>query len=524
MSVRKTLIHNTAFNAAGRLWEAACNIALAAYVVPRLGMSAWGLWAMLSVFTGYVALLDLGLGGGFAKFVAQYAARKQHDRISSVVSVGFFFYLALGVVLVSAGWLCIDPLIALFQRIGAQQVDAQFLDDIRFLLRWGLVLYAASNCISAFGAVQTGLQRMDIVNVIGFIASLLKVAATVYWVHTGHGVRGLLYASLIVFGFYAAASVLAAFLLVPGLRVSPWSATWPTLREMLSFGWKTQVSRLSNVVSFETDKLIVGLVYRQFGLIGVYRIGEELASKLRQAPALLISALMPAAADLDARDDSERLRRLYLISSKYLAAVAVPLVAFCVAASGMLIRAWMGPTVPHLDVATSINRILAVGYLANVLHGAGVSIALGKGRPDLQMKAGILAMISNVALTIALVFPFGLYGVAMGTALSMCIACAWFMHAMGPLSGVGAVELVRKTVIWPLLACAPGFAVCLAADVWSADGSRLLNIEAVLAGSAVFFAAYALILFRTPFLDAFDREVLKSLPFMGWLRAGIRHA
>jgi len=52
-----------------------------------------------------------------------------------------------------------------------------------------------------------------------------------------------------------------------------------------------------------------------------------------------------------------------------------------------------------------VNRILAVGYLANILPGAGVSISLGKGRPDVQMKAGIIAMTSNILLTILLIFP-----------------------------------------------------------------------------------------------------------------------
>ncbi|HOV73907.1 MAG TPA: oligosaccharide flippase family protein [Candidatus Hydrogenedentes bacterium] len=515
MSVRKTLIHNTAFNTAGRLWEAACNIALAAYVVPCLGVSAWGLWAMLSVFTGYVALFDVGLGSGFAKFIAEHAAHKDRGRISSVVSVGFFFYLVLGLVLVCAGWWCIDPAVALFRRLGAQAVDDAFLSDVRVLLRWGLVLFAASNCLSAFSAVQTGLQRMDVANLIGFAASLLKVTGAVYWVHAGHGVRGLLYASFLAFGFHAAASVIAAFLLVPGLRVSPRHISGTEFRALASFGWKTQVSRLSNVISFETDKLIVGLFYRQFGMIGVYRIGEELAGKMRQMPALLVSAIMPAASDLDARDDRERITRLYLVSSKYLAAATLPIGVYCVAASGMLIRTWMGPAVPHLETAAWINRILAIGYLANVLPGAGVSIALGKGRPDLQMKAGIIAMITNVAFTLALVFPFGLYGVAMGTALSMFAACAWFLRAMEPVGGIRAGELMRKTLAWPALACLPGFAFCLAGEFWSAGGSRWLNAVATLGGAIVFFSSYALILFRAPYFDRFDHDVLRSLPIAG---------
>ena len=41
MSVRKTLVRNTIFNAGGRLWEAVCNILLVAYIVPRVGLAGF---------------------------------------------------------------------------------------------------------------------------------------------------------------------------------------------------------------------------------------------------------------------------------------------------------------------------------------------------------------------------------------------------------------------------------------------------------------------------------------------------
>jgi len=59
MSVARTIARNTAFNAAGRMWEAVCNIVLTAYIVPKVGLAGWGLWGLISVFTGYVALFDL---------------------------------------------------------------------------------------------------------------------------------------------------------------------------------------------------------------------------------------------------------------------------------------------------------------------------------------------------------------------------------------------------------------------------------------------------------------------------------
>jgi len=519
MTVRNVIARNTAFNAAGRIWEAVINILLTAYIVPRLGLSAWGLWALVSVFTGYVALLDFGIGSGFAKYIAEHAARDEDEGVSSVVSTGLFIYVLLGIVIVAVGWPCVDPVIGLIGRLrpeAAQDPAAMhFIDDARFLVRWTLVLFAVSNCAAAFTAVQTGLQRMGITNALGVIASLIKAAAVVAFLETGHGIRGLLYANAIVLLAFAAGSVTAAFILAPNLRVSLRYIDRRTLAKLFAFGWRTQVSKLSNLVMFQTDKVIVGLVYRQFGLIGVYRIGEELASKMRQAPALLVSAIVPAASDLDARGDVERVRRLYILSSKYIAAITLPLVAFTAAAAGPIIRTWMG-SVPDLDRAAWVFRILAVGYVANIIPGAGVGVALGMGRPDIQMKAGLIATVSNIVLTVALVLTLGFYGIPLGSALSTFLSCAWFMVAMRSVVGVGLADLLRRCIAWPMAACLPGLGVCMAGD-WLSTGlvGRIPNGGIALSCAAIFGLSYLLVIRFTPFLDAFDAEFLEATLRLG---------
>ncbi|NIA14051.1 MAG: oligosaccharide flippase family protein [Nitrospiraceae bacterium] len=524
MSVRRTLARNTAFNAAGRLWEALANLVLAAYIVSQLGLPVYGLWSLVSVFTGYVALLDFGVGSGYAKYIAEHAARGERDRLSHVVSTGLLFYLLLGVVLVVTGWACVDGLIALAARLSPERMAAfaeeGLVDDVRFLLRGALLLFSVSNCIAAFSALQTGLQRMGITNVISFVASILKVAATILFLELGHGVRGLLYANGAVLLFFGTASVLVAFHLAPGLRISVSCVRRETMGRLFSYGWRTQVSKLSNLITFQTDKLIILVASRWLGLsgvyvvldrIGAYRLGEELASKMRQAPALLLSAVIPAASDLDARGDEERLRRLYLLSSKYVAAVTVPLVAIFAGCAGMLIRTWMGEE-PGLDVAAWTLRILVVGYLANIIPGAGVSVALGKGRPDVQMKAGIIAMVSNLTLTVVLMLTLGFYGVPLATAASMFLSCAWFIRAMRAVSGVGPGELVRVSLVWPIVAALPGLVVCIAGDWLSAGfvGRGPNAIMAMVCGGA-FSISYLVLIRFTPFLDAFDVDFLANV-------------
>ncbi len=519
MSVRRVLTRNTAFNAAGRLWEALVTLVLTPYIVERVGVTAWGLWALISVFTGYIGLLDFGMASGFAKYIAEHAARHEDDRISSVVSTGFFFYLLLGVLLVVAGWPCIDFLVALMGRLDPQKVpdlsSAEFLADIRFLLRWAVVLFAASNAVAPFTAIQTGLQRMGVTNLLSFGASLIKIVATVLFLEMGYGIRGLLYSNAIVFVAFATGSIAVAFCLARGLRLSPTRLNRQTFRQLFSFGWRTQVAKLCDLIMFQTDKLIVIFVYKYLGLVGLYDLGVGLANKMRQVPTLLVGAILPAASDLDARGEEERLGRLYLRSTKYIAAVTVPLVAFTVGAAHPLMRTWLGEK-RDLAMAAWVLRIIALGYVANILPGPGVSIALGKGRAGIQMRAGLISMVSNILLTIALVWSVGFYGIPVATSLSMVLSCAWFFLAMRAVINVGAGELLRGSVLWPAVAALPGFVVCVAGDWLSGDlVGRAANGAVVTVCGAALGLSYLGIIRFTPFLDAFDLEFLEETLLLG---------
>lgn len=521
MSTGRILARNTAFNAAGRLWEALLALLITPYVVYNVGLPAYGVWALLAAYTGYVALFDFGISSAYTKYIAEHAARRDYDAASAVVSTGFFFYLVLGVALVAVGWPLAGLVANLLSRYGV--LRDEIVGDALFLFRWGLALWAAASCVSAFTSVQTGLQRMDVTNVISFGLSLVKVAGIVLFLETGHGVRGLLFANAAAFGVFAVASVACAFWLMPQLRVSLTRVTWPTWRILFRFGWRAQVSRLSNLITFETDKVVVGFISGGTDLVALYELGVSLANKMRQVPMLLLTALLPAAADLDAREEHERLRWLYMVSSKYVAAMTVPLVLFTVGSAGPIMRLWMGQ---GFDTAAWVLRVIAFGYLANILPGAGVSIVLGKGRPDIQMHAGLIAMVSNIALTVALYFRVGFWGIPIATALSMFISWAWFGRAVGAILGVRPMELFKTAVLWPAVASLPGFVLCLVMD-WFSGGypGRLTSGVFVILGAVVFFQLYLLTIRATPFLDAFDADFLADTLKLGrvpivrnWLR------
>lgn len=532
MLLRQTIARNTAFNAIGRAWEFAAGVVLIGYVVRSLGAEEYGAWPLVAPFLGYIALLDLGIGSGFAKYIAEHAAKEDDNELSAVISSGFFYYLLFGALLVVIGW----PVINIgmnFLQIRFDIAPAQRA-DFQFLFQWGLVLLAASNCITAFTAVQTGLQRMGITNGLSFAASLIKIAVTVTLIEWGWGVRALLIAEGASTAAFALGSVAAAFALRPALRVSPTRMSWRTFRTLFGFGWRSQIAHLSNLIMFHTDKLIVWWWFSAMistaaprAEITRYELGVNMANKLRQGPSVLTSALLPAASHLDARDEQQRLRELYLRSTKYLAAATIPLMLFAVVAADLIMLAWVGD---GYDRSAWVLRIIAIGYLANVIPGAGVSIILGKGRADLVMIAGIVSMLSNIALTIILLYTIGYWGIPIATAASMLISWIWFANAVRADLGLNFLQLVARTMTWPIIIALP---VALAAGAACHVALQLTaipaQVAALIAVTALFSVVYLIVMRWTPFLDKQDLEIISTtLPVRAipglewWLRRAAR--
>ncbi len=512
-TIRGVIARNTVFNAAGRGWDAVLGLVLVAYIVGRIGVEQYGLWAIVSAFAGYAALFDLGVASAYSKYVAEHAARNERERVSSVVSTGFFYQLLFSTAFLAGAWFAIDGIVAVLRAwdgagaIGSEAVTA----DLAFLLKWTLVLLAGTNCVAPFIAVQTGMQRMGVTNAVSVAASLVKAGATVWFLEGGHGVRGLVFANGIAFGAFAVAGVLATFVICPSLRVAPWRASWSMFRRLFSFGWKTQISRLANLVTFETDVLIITLVLRDLELAGLYRIGVELANKMRQVPVVLMSALVPAAAHLEAQRDGDRLRRLYSRATKYVATVAVPLAAFTAGGAGLLMTAWQGSAL-SLGVSVLVLRIISAGYVANILPGPGVAVVLGMGRPGVQMVAGLISMVSNIALTIAFVFAFGFWGVPAATAISMAVSWAWFARAMRGLVGVGAGELFAQALRGPLIAVVAPLGFILACDALAAGvDSRGVALGILAVAFIVFAGLYLTLLRRSGTFDDADFDFFERV-------------
>lgn len=434
----RKLIVNTLFNFVGRFCSFAATIVLTPLIWSHLTPAEFGVWVLLSaIFLESYALLDLGFGAAFVKYISAFHAHEDYESINKVVFSGTVFYFTLGFLIVAIG-LAVRTIVFNFFNIGS--VETPYL--------FALMACAVGNLGVMFLSVFRGAQRMDRSNAIEISLSVLNSAGIVAVLAFGWGLTGLAvnaFCNAVVLAITSWFSVRRA---MPRISMG-FHFDGVLLREMFRYGAQILVSRLGSVVSFKMDKLIVA---RFLGLATVpfYEFSARLSGMVRALPLLMMSAIIPATSELGARNDKEKIVQTYLMTSKYVALIAVGLVAFVALEAESLLRLWLGPGVER---SVLLVQILVIGYGANVLAGPASQTGAGVGRPEFDMRSTLLLTLLTPILGVILVREFGVAGVATGTSVALVIAAVYLLAAFHRnYLETSVVEMIRNVHVRPLVA------------------------------------------------------------------------
>ncbi|MDD5347346.1 MAG: oligosaccharide flippase family protein [Candidatus Omnitrophica bacterium] len=333
--VSDKVIVNTFYNVLGRIWFVAIGVLLTPYIIGRVGVERYAVWALVGVITGYFGLLDFGVGSSFVKYISEFEAKKDYAAVNRLVNTGFAFYALFGLLVLALSFVCIGPLMEFLKIPPALRPEAKFV----FLL--GIAVFCGSDAMGPFLAVQSGMQRMDISNKIAMAMSTVTVAGTLFFLEQGFGLAGLILTNAIVFVLTAIVGIFAAHHLLPQLAFDPFSWDTATFKRIFSFGFKVQVTRISGTVTSQTDKILI-TYFLTIGLVTVYQLGSSVVSYAMAIPALLVSALVPAFSEIHARQEHKKLVEAYLQSTKYLSCITAPLFLFVATSAGRIMDIWMG--------------------------------------------------------------------------------------------------------------------------------------------------------------------------------------
>jgi O-antigen/teichoic acid export membrane protein len=509
-TVSEKIIKNTVFNALGRFWGILVTVCLTPYILGHIGIERYGVWAIVGVLTGYFSLLDFGMGTSFVKYISEYYAKKDYEGINQVVCTGVVFYFVFGALILPLAFMIMNPLLVLFG------IPRESYSEAFFVFQVGIAMFAVSSIFSAFQAIQGGLQRMDVSSKIAIGVSVPTVLGTIYVLENGYGLRGLILNNAVILTVTSVVNIVIGFRIFPELKFSPALFSGEMLKKLFAFGFKLQFAKISDVIVFQTDRLLIAY-FLNVSAAGFYQLGSSITQQMRLLPLLLVSAILPAASDMDAKREDGMLKKLYLKGLKYLTLVSIPLAFFTIASAQLIMLVWVGP---GYEKSAWIIQVLAVGYLANVLAGVGVAVGSAIGRPEFQMRAAIISGVSNLVLSVVLVVIMGFMGVAVATAVSLILGPVYFFIKLHGQLRLSSKKIIREIVSLPFCAAVmPALLICgfhyrLKPEV--IVSGRLSSLGMFIVEGMIFLGIYLALILKAGYLDIYDRDLIKRFFLQLW--------
>jgi O-antigen/teichoic acid export membrane protein len=491
------LFRNTLAQSAGMLVGNVFSFILAPFMIARLGLDAFGVWAVTGAFATYAGLLDLGIGRSLSRFIAVYDLSGDEHRIRECVGLGLVAVALLGL-LAAVAAAAAAPLLS-------EQLGVLGTDDMRVVVLASVAIMTFNGFSGVLNAVGLGKRRMVPPNVaatIGaglyFTFSVAALAAssslTVYAVANGA-------ASLVAIG--------PTFFAMRYLWHAPYSAvpSRELVKKVLPFGLKNQIGALAYLVNLETDKVIIAFII-DVRAAATFEIASRVVVAVRNVALLTVSAMIPTMTARIVEEGHEVISEIYRRYTLRTCAVAFPLFMVTSVSAPFLLIAWLGSAPGD---AALLVPFLTLAYFVNITTAVGTQTAIGAGYPGMASAEMVLIAVLNVVFTVVLAPLFGLWGVAAGTFLAVTLGSVLFNIVFLRRFRLPARELLAGVLPTGALAIGLAFPPALLAVLVGTPDGRLPAAFWLAVSVAIYGLPYWLIATRRGFLP-------EKLEFPPWRR------
>ena len=406
---------------------------LSPFVVHQLGPVAYGTWSLLTVVTGYMGIMDLGIRASTGRHVILYLGKNEPEKVDHTIrtSLGFFTLLGGIILVIGLGLGQLFPMI--FSSVPPESHG---------LVALLLPVLAMNVWLTAIGTVFSSVviahERFDIGRGIDVLVLAVRAGGTIIALSGGHGLAGL---TVAVVGANLVSLVLnyaAARRIYPALKAWPLMLSPQRVRELIGYGTAAFVSAISAKIIGQTDLLLVEWTI-DVKHVTIYSVGAMIVYYSGAFLAHISATFFPSLQRAAARGETGAVKWNYLrqvrLGMLFGIAVYVGFLVF----SEPFIRLWMyRPSDPDkfplwaVGQAATVMMILAGAKLL-VLPAVGANGLLAAvGRVKTTAVITVIEAITNLAFSLgfALGLGWGLAGVAAGTLFARLLVRTFTLPAL----------------------------------------------------------------------------------------------
>ena len=394
---------NILWNLASFVWLTLLLIVVTPYLVHRMGLQVFGLWAIITASNVYLTAMDFGMGNALIRFLAAENERGDRDALQKYLRSGATLQMIMGGAAAVALWVLAGPLARRWLQVPPGLVEETVV-SIRL------------SCFSVFfgflglgyAAVPSALHRFDLLAMRSMLLLSGQYLLVVLAVHLGGGLREVVAVYVAGTAGILVYLVLVARMLLPEVNVLPgWDRR--SVGALLRFGRMKFPAQIAVTLIQQLDRIVVGVLL-PVAQVSFYAIPVRVSQRVGQVAETIASPIYPAVASHMVGGRKDALRQEYGYGSRIIAMTAGGALAILGGLAGPILTVWMGPE--FAQAGTWTFRILLLAYAASALFTLPSVAADAASRPGLQAAFLILGALLHGGMIWFAVGWWGIQGAA----------------------------------------------------------------------------------------------------------------
>jgi O-antigen/teichoic acid export membrane protein len=378
-------------------------------LVRRLGMDGFGIYSLLVSIIGYSVLVDLGLGQGVIKFVAEMKARDDALALNRSVSAALWAQTLLG----GAGM----TLLIVFSRrlLLLLNIPPIALVTAQTGLYLCAVAFFFTMIAGTFMSVLMGLQRYDLTSRTTIVTNLAMNASIIFVLLAGGGFTLV----VAVTAAFALINCLIFFILmkktIPALTLF---AVFDLAHFKKLFGFSSYIF-ISRISSSFCSYILLFVISFFLGpaVVPLYAIPMRLISGAMGLLTTSAAVVFPFASEISIKASREKINNILIQSSRLVAAISIPVNLAIVAFAKPILTVWMGNA--FADRAAPILSMLGLMSMLGSLTMIPNLITMGLGFAKVIGIFSLLTLVSYLVFVPLGLMAFGIYGAAFAVLLAL---------------------------------------------------------------------------------------------------------
>lgn len=506
MSLTDKIIKNTFYHLLSQVIGIFFPIILTPFIISHIGQVEFGIYALVLGLIGTFGLFDLSLSTSFIKFISEHYNKKEFEELNRTINTGLFFYILFSLVFT------VIVYFFAYQIVRLINIPENLVGTAVYALRIGLLIFLLATSTTIFVSVLISLQKMYINSMLGLIVNFLNFCVTIILLKLGYGLEGVLYSQLGTVFISAIMNIILAKRVLPEMRLNIFGFKLRSFRKMSNIGLQMQISKIAGFLSDKYDEFLLSY-FSVLNNVTFFNLAGRITRLGKFFPLQLYQQVAPAAAELNAKEEREKLNQLFTDSTKYLTLASLPIFFYIFTFADLIIYTWMGN---GYMLSVHLLRILAIGQLLNLMISApGNSIIPNLGIPKYQMYEGLIGLGLNLVLSYLFIKYHGILGAAIGNTIAASISAVYLYFTATAFFKVKRIRFMLRNYFFPVSVCLLASLLMYllyytAAVNLNYPSGKITGIIYILSTGFLFILIYSLVIYKSKYLTQRDRDNLSK--------------